>query len=615
MSGVFGVVDPKLSIDVGSLTAKMATAMSHQAWYVNESYVDDLSGLAIGRTGIGIFNTKSQPVWNSARTIALVMAGEFFYKEKASGETSFDSDELYALGLYEKLGDAFINQLNGAFIIVIWDNVRKLLLIANDRFGLYPLYYTHHAGRLTFASEVKGILCDVSFPRKLDYTALAQFMRFQRLLGEHTFFEGIHLLPYGSLLRFDQTNSTLNVSHYWDFDQIPAWPAAATFEDAVEETGRLLRQSVEARIEGDHRFGVYLSGGLDSRTLLGLASQNRSPLPSITYGVPNCRDAIYAERIARRVKSPNCFIPLMDGDWVRDEVDFHLELTEGFQTWTHCHSAPTLLPARDLIDVNLTGFGGDQVIGARANSFAPLLRLSPDELAFDCSIFLYINQRYSWPSITEAEEQCLYTPDIHTQVAGKAWASLREELEGFREFNYAQQNDYFTTIYQGTRLSHLNTVYQRAFFEARHPFCDYALVDLVYSMPIDYRLDDKLYLAVINREIPEVTWIPRESNEQLLVDREWVKRTHWLFQKMGRRITRQPVPIIHEDPAGWLRNDLRDWTKALLFDSRTMDRGIFNPDFLRSIFDRHMNGNEAHYTVGKIAPIMTYEMMLRRYYD
>jgi asparagine synthase (glutamine-hydrolysing) len=240
--------------------------------------------------------------------------------------------------------------------------------------------------------------------------------------------------------------------------------------------------------------------------------------------------------------------------------------------------------------------------------------LAPDQIAFDCQAFFYLNQCFSWPGITEAEERCLYMPQTFAEIAGRAWKSLREELRHLREFTYAQQWDFFITIYQGTRLSNLNVVYQRAFFEARYPFYDYRLVDWAYAMPIDYRLGDRLYLAVINKEIPEVTRIPRDTDERLLTDQRLIRETHGLWQKVRRRIAGRRRQIIHEDPEGWLRRDLRDWARALLFDSRTLDRGIFNPAFLRSIFDRHMSGHELH-TIGKIAPIMTLELMLRKFYD
>jgi asparagine synthase (glutamine-hydrolysing) len=180
--------------------------------------------------------------------------------------------------------------------------------------------------------------------------------------------------------------------------------------------------------------------------------------------------------------------------------------------------------------------------------------------------------------------------------------------------SFAQRLGFFNAIYQGARLSNMNLVYQRAFFEVRYPFCDYALSDYVNSMPDDFRLNDRLYLSVINREIPEVTWVPRDTDELLLTDHRLVRGAHGLWQKVRRRVLGRRLRKTHEDPEGWLRRDLRDWAEELLFNQRTLDRGFFNPAFLRSIFERHMSGREVH-TIGKIAPIMTLEMMLRRYYD
>lgn len=620
MSGVFGIVDShKRSLSAQLL--RMADSLCLREWTRTQTWSDEQTGVGLGQVSIGLFSSEVQPLQSEDEKLAVVFFGELYYAEPLRRQLVADGHAIelgteaeLVLRLYQAKGENFVHDLEGVFVLALWDGNRGRLLVANDRLGLIPTYYAHYDGKLVFAPEVKGILADAAFEKTLDLTAMAQFLRFQRLLGDCTFFERLHLLPYASLLRFDQANNTVEVSHYWDFDQIPTWPDGATFDDAVAETGRLLRQAVQVRTRGERRVGVYLSGGLDSRTLLGLASQIRPPVVSLTYGVPGCRDAYYAERIARRLGSPHHFFPLEDGHWVREEVNFHLEVTEGFTTWTHGHAAPTLMPARDLIDVNLTGFGGDQVLGGRAMYYAPLLRLAPDDTAFYCQAFFYLNQTFCWPGIAEVEERNLYTPGIYAEVAGRAWDSLREELGRFKEFAYAQRWDYFTTIHQGTRLSNLNSVYQRAFFDVRYPFCDYALIDFVYSMPVEYRLKDRLYLAVINREIPAVTWVPRDTDEQLLVDRQWIRQAHGLWQKVCRRITGQQRRIIHEDPEGWLRRDLRDWAEALLFDPRTLERGIFSPAFLRSIFERHMSGHEVH-TIGKIAPIMTYEMMLRRFYD
>jgi asparagine synthase (glutamine-hydrolysing) len=205
MSGVFGVIDPRNPKAIEGLWETMGQSMSHRDWYVVEGFEDIEQGVAIGRMGIGIFNKSRQPVWNAAGSTALVMSGEIYNKPAQENNRS---DEEYILSLYDQKGECFVKDLNGVFVAAVWDKKRKCLHIVNDRLGLYPLYYACSAGRFLFAPELKGILCDKNFPRKLDMTALAQYMRFQQLLGVRTFFEGIHLLPHAVVLTYDMNSAS-----------------------------------------------------------------------------------------------------------------------------------------------------------------------------------------------------------------------------------------------------------------------------------------------------------------------------------------------------------------------------------------------------------------------
>jgi asparagine synthase (glutamine-hydrolysing) len=619
MSGVFGVVDTKKR-PLAAWLPRMAESLRLREWTRIQVWSDEQTGVGLGQVNIGLFSTDAQPLHSEDGSLAVVFFGQLYHSERVRDRLQAEgyppelgTEAELVLHLYRARGEGFVEDLEGVFVLALWDARQARLLLANDRFGLIPTYYAHYDGRLVFAPQVKGILADPAFKKELDLTGMVQFLRFQRLLDDTTFFEGLRLLPYASVLRFDQAGNTAAVSHYWDFP-VSSQHDGVTFDEAVEETGRLLRRAVEARTRGSHRVGVYLSGGLDSRTVLGVASQVRPPIVSLTYGLPDCRDAYYAERIARRAGSPHHFLPLTDGRWVRDEVGFHLEATEGFIAWTHSHSATTLRPARDLMDVNLTGFQGDGLLGARAATFAQDVITAVDEVDFGARMYGHYTSHFSWPGYTEAEARMLFSESLYPRVRELAFESFLQTLSKTPGADFAQRLDFFNCIHQGTRLSNLNLVYQRAFFEARYPFCDYALNDFVYSLPIDHRLHDRLYLAVINRQIPRLAWVPRDTDERLLIDRPLIREAHGLWQRVRRRVTGRQRPTLHEDPEGWLRRDLRGWAESLLFDRRTLERGLFNPAFLRSIFERHMSGHEIH-TIGKIAPIMTYEMMLRRFYD
>jgi asparagine synthetase B (glutamine-hydrolysing) len=182
------------------------------------------------------------------------------------------------------------------------------------------------------------------------------------------------------------------------------------------------------------------------------------------------------------------------------------------------------------------------------------------------------------------------------------------------QFPLQKRLDYFTAINQGIRLTNMNEVFRRSYFEVRYPFCDIDLIDYVYSMPIEFRMHDKLYLAVINKITPGLTWVPRASNNQFLTDNRIINTFTKYWHKIGDKIIKDQRPVGHEDPAGWLRNDLQEWTKSVLFCNSMEEHGLFNIDFLRSLYERHMSGHEGHNIVGKIAPVMTYEMMLQRFF-
>jgi len=522
----------------------MARAMSHREWFVADRLVDRTRNFAIGRIGIGIFNAAPQPVWSGTRTVALVMAGEFYNREALSkdGANEVKSDEQMALDLYEKLGDDFASQLNGAFIIAIWDKTRDRLLIANDRFGLYPLFYTCCGGRLVFAPEMKGILCDAAFPRRLDLTALAQYIRFQHLLGGRTFFEGIELLPGASLLTYDLSTAACSVRPYWSFDEIPYRPDVG-FDEAVEEVGRLLRRAVR-RLSGDaYRPGVYLSGGLDSRTILGMIE--RRPVVSLTYGVHNCRDVHYARRIARAVGSDHHWVDLPDGEWVKEHVGFHLDLTEGFHSWIHAHGISTLPQARQLMDVNLTGWCGGTVMG---HDFLtePLQRSAVDDAALVTRLFHLFNQKYTWPSVTEAEESLLFCEPIRSQVQGLALDSFRAELSRYLDYRSDVRSSYFYIGNHICRLTQNLVTFARSHIEVRFPFWDYALFEFLYSLPASLRGHRVLYRAVMQRQTPRLVYIPYDHDEFLPTTQPLIRGMHALAVKLKHRFNRHLWPITCE---------------------------------------------------------------------
>ena len=623
MSGVFGVADSRGQAEVGSLMDRMGAAMAHRDWYVVEAYADEQQGLGLGRIGIGIFNQECQPIRSEDGGLLVFLSGEFYNTLElcrdleAKGYPFRDNSDLeLVLRLYQERGEEFIHDLEGVFVLVIWSRARQELIVANDRFGLYPTYYANYDGKLVFAPEMKGILCDPGFRKELNLTALAEYMRFQHLLGDKTFFENIQLLPGASLLTYDLSTASCSIKPYWTFDDIPYRPDVS-FDEAVEEAGRLLRRAVQ-RLSGDtYRPGVYLSGGLDSRTILGLIE--RRPVVSLTYGMRNCRDVYYARRIARAVGSDHHWFDLPDGEWVKEQVDFHLDLTEGFHSWIHAHGISALPQARQLMDVNLTGWDGGTVMGD-PDTIEPLQGDAVDDMALVTRLFCLLNQKYTWPGLNEAEEHLLYTDSLHGEMIGRAFASAREELSKYLAYRPDVRSGYFYINNHCRRLTFNMITFSRSHIEARFPFFDRDLFDFLHSLPAQVRADKLLFQTVIQRETPRLAYIPYDHDEFFPTAQPLVRGAHALSIKLMRRFNRHLYPIFAErytlyaDYENYLRGELREWAEAILFDRRTAERGIFAPAFLRTLMDRHLSGLE-EWTIGKIAPIITYEMMLRRFYE
>ena len=617
MSGVFGIFETGENNNISQNINRMAALLNHFDWTVCEADVIN-QRVALGRAGINIFNKTSQPVYNFEKNIALVLSGEIYNLEQFPPNPEQNTSlEKYLLWLYETQGLSFISKLKGVFILALWDGRKKQIVLANDYMGFYPTYYSLQNGKFIFAPEVKAIISHPHFNKKSDLTAMAQYFRFQHLLGHRTFFEDISMLPPATILVYEYETQKHSLETYWTFESIP-FREKITFDEAVSEAGRLLKKAVRRYSEDELRPGVYLSGGLDSRTILGFMEHR--PVSTICYGDRDSMDVIYGERIARLAGSDHHWFDMREGKWVLDYIDRHLDLTEGFHSWIHSHGISTLDEARQWMDVNLIGWCGGTVMGGK-DSIEPQQIYAVDNLALVNRLFYLFNQKYTWPSITESEEKLLYQDNTLKKVCGLAFDSFREEFEPFSNVRKDIRGEAFYIRTNLRRLTQNMLAIYRGHIEVRIPFFDYDLIQFLYSIPAEVRGVKKMYWAMIQRELPRYALIPNSNDELLPLYTPALREMNDLSLKLRRRITKYSHQklfpsrkTLYADYENYLRRDLQKWAEDILYDSRTIDRGIYNPDFLRTLMNRHLSGNE-EWTIGKIAPIITYEMMLRKYFD
>ncbi len=615
MSGIIGFIDPHHKLDSRGQLERMVAALKHRPWMTADVHHERGLNAAIGRTGIGVFNAAPQPVWSGDRSVAVFLVGELYQVAGRDLEPPWDAPERIA-GLYAAHGLDFAARVHGVYQCAILDLARRRLVIANDRFGLYPLYFSRQDGRLVFAPEVKAILRTPGFRKTLDQAALAQYMRFQFVMGERTFFEDVHRLAPASIMVCDLDTADCRIVTYWSYADIPALPAV-TFDEAVIEAGRLLRRAVSRLSSGTHRPGVYLSGGLDSRAIAGLV--DRRPLSTLTFGHPHSRDVVLAKRIAKAIGSRHHWVDLTDGCWVLDHADFHLELTEGFHSWIHSHGMSTLTLGRQEMDVYLSGWDGGTLFGD-PDTIGPLHQGAVDDQAVIQHFFHLFNQKYTWPGLTEAEALSLCAGAMGRQLQGLAYDSMRAELVPMLGLRPDVRSAFIYLRHEASRLTFNMMAFYRSHMEVRFPYLDRELIDFLHGIPSALRANKALLLGVLDRELPLLTTIPYNKDGLLPTRQRWRRAGHAFTVAVGRRWRawrRQNSPqpeTLYADYEGYLRGPLRTWGEELLLGPRTVKRGLFDPDAVRSLWARHQSGLEVNF-IGRLAPLMTYEMMLRRLYD
>jgi asparagine synthase (glutamine-hydrolysing) len=237
-------------------------------------------GLAHARLSIIDLATGDQPIHNPRRTVWTVFNGEIFnYVElrqtlEAEGRHFYtQSDTEVIVHLYDRYGDRFVEHLNGQFAIALWDAERQRLVLARDRAGIRPLFYTREGARTWFASEVKALQAVLPRCASFDPVGLAQTLTYWAPADPDTVYEGVRSLPPGCVLSID-SNGREQLRRYWDWTFPPAAETSprqfASIEHAAGELRELLIDAVRLQLRADVPVGAYLSGGLDSSGIVAL---------------------------------------------------------------------------------------------------------------------------------------------------------------------------------------------------------------------------------------------------------------------------------------------------------------------------------------------------------
>jgi asparagine synthase (glutamine-hydrolysing) len=228
--------------------------------------------------------------------------------------------------------------------------------------------------------------------------------------------------------------------------------------------------------------------------------------------------------------------------------------------------------------------------------------------------------RNQWPGLTESEAETLHAGRGDRRLRRLAFDALREELSRTSHYPPDRRVDYFNYGQAARRLGVNMLVVARSAIDARCPFLDYDYLDYCFSLPEHLRTGPHLRRAMVTRRMPHLATVPYDRDNRLPHSNRLVFQAHATLQRVKGRVNRHVAPIftdhatLYADYEHWLRTDLREWAEGILFDPRTIERGLFDSDAVRALWERHLSGREL-WTIGKVAPLLTIELVQRYFIE
>lgn len=374
MCGIAGILqrDGAAPVMEESLRA-MAGAISHRGPDSEGIWTAPGVGLAHRRLSIIDLAGGHQPIANEDGSVQIVFNGEIYnYRElqkeleRQGHRFRTSSDTEVIVHLYEELGERVVERLRGMFAFAIWDTKRNRLLLARDRVGIKPLYYYHDGNRLLFGSEIKAILACAGLNLDIDVQSLDDYLTFGVIPGERSIYQQIRKLPPATTLSIGGDDWNASPRCYWKLNVEP--DESKTVEDWLETLDGKLRETVAAHQISDVPVGAFLSGGLDSSAIVGVATEvsgRKLQTFSVGFDEEKFSELPYARQVAERFGTAHVeeIVRPKAAESLQDLVHFYDE------PFADSSAIPTMAVsrvARESVKVVLSGDGGDEAFGGYA---------------------------------------------------------------------------------------------------------------------------------------------------------------------------------------------------------------------------------------------------------
>jgi asparagine synthase (glutamine-hydrolysing) len=606
MCGIAGFVESPSTVSPFGLEAsralvhRMCDVIRHRGPDDEGIWVDEGVALGMRRLSIIDLSTGHQPIHNEDRSVWIVFNGEIYNFRELRRELEAEGHRFYTatdteviVHAYERWGKDALTRLRGMFGLAIWDARSRTLLVARDRIGIKPMHYATVNGRFYFGSELKSLLEAPGLPRDLDPGALDHYLSFLYTPRDGSIFRSVRKLPPGHLLTWKDGRTA--IEQYWKM------PATETFggseAEAVQQLRAVLGDAVRSHMISDVPLGAFLSGGVDSSLVVGLMSEvssSRVKTFSIGFDEPAFDELEHARRVADHFGTEHHeFVVKPDGVGILDQIVSHFD-----EPFADSSAIPTWYVsemARRHVTVVLSGDGGDELFGGyerylphpRVVAFD---RYSPRALRRVAAIaaarlphgargknFLRHVGRDEQGRYLDAirffgadEKPALLTADVQRAIEGPdPETRLARHFERFARLPWPSQMMRFDaeTYLPEDVLTKVDRMSMAHSIESRVPLLDNEVIAFASTLPAALKIKNGRRKHVL-KEVA-ATLVPRD-----ILDRK--------KQGFG-------VPL-----GTWFRGNLRELFTDTLLSPASLQRGYFQPAFVRRLIDEHLAGTRDH---------------------
>jgi len=524
------------------------------------------------------------------------LRNELEKKGKTFNSTTDTEVILKALEVYDI--DVF-ERFNGMFAVAAYHKPTNVLYLSRDRYGIKPLYYTIVNRTVLFASEIKSFLKHPSFRVEINFNALNEYFTFQNLFDYQTLFKGVIMLPPANTVKID-TNVSTSIKHssWWNYD-FSRSDNSLSFDEAVNETRRLLKQAVERQMIADVPVGSYLSGGMDSGSITAIASSLIPRISTFTAGFDmstvtgveaNYDERRDAELMASYFKTEHYEQVINAGDlsWSLPKVVWHLEDLRVGMSYPNYYISRL---ASKFVKVCLQGTGGDELFGGYPWRYYRVFKSLNQKEFFD-------NYYGFWQRLVPDEEkQFLFTQNVLKNVDLTEPRKIFERVFLFNsKLKYDSPEDHINNslyfeiktflnglLIVGDRLSMANGL------EERYPFLDNDLVDFAMRIPVKHKLGNLDRMIKLDENT---------TNKKLLAYKEYDDGKNVLRKAMSEII---PKVIIDRKKQGfsapdesWYRGENAKYVKELLLGKDAVMYEYIERKYVHKILHEHIDEHINH---------------------